>query len=529
MNDLGRSNQDQRRSPESATPAAALWPLIRALRVHRTVAIAIVLLTVFSSVLWLAKRSPQYSASTDVLVTPLSATDRSFSGLPLLRAVGPDASSGVGSAVTLLDSAEAAALTAKRLGSGLTAESVQESVEAERSEDAGLVTVTARSDNAELAAAMADEFVEASLDVRADQLDELARQQIERSEELLGEASSSGFLADENLRARIADLEQIIASGDPTLSVGRRASVPGAPDGAPAPAILLVSFIGGLAIACMTIILIEVLGPSQIFDEATLQEIYDLPILARLPRLGGGDPDLAPAAVRARTKDVQRNLRSQLDIQVRGRPRSSNGSAPRTTRAIAITSPSRGDGRTTAAAGLAHAILAAGDSCSILDLDVATRGAETLLGADRPHAAYSQPVGGSGSGFARAPVRGDSGLELLTVTGNPASVEASLTRADDLVELGRASSDWVILDTSPLPDAAETLPALKVVDALLIVVKLRSTARSDLFRLREILELVDIEALGYVVVAPEGVSRRRRRAQTRRRRRGSRARARERA
>ena len=519
MSPLEYGNRDRRRDPAAtATPVAALWPLLRALRSHRLVAFAIVALTVLSSLAWLTQRAPQYSASAEVLVTPLSATDRSFAGLPLLRAVGPDASSGVGSAVVLLDSPEAASLAAKRIGKGQTQTSIERAVEIERSEDAGVVVVTAESDDAELAAEIVNEFVEASLDIRATELGAIADQQIERSQELLDEAGSSSDVATENLRTRIADLEQIRDSGDPTLTVAREAPVPSSADGAPRPAIMLVSLVAGLALACMTVVLLDVLGPSRIFDEAALLEVLELPVLVRLPGFARGRSHGAVSQSRAKMRDAQRSLRSQLEIQVPGRPRSSNGAGPRTTRAVAITSPSRGDGSTIVATGLAHAILDAEASCSVVDLDLATRGAERAFGlVDEPRETVPVGHGGGGATFARTSVRQHSGLELLTVAGSDASIDASLSHGDDLIELGRSSSDWIVVDTPPVAGAAGTLPAMKAVDAVLIVVKLRSTARSDLFRLREILELVDIEPLGYVVIGPDEVGSRRSRPPARRR------------
>jgi Mrp family chromosome partitioning ATPase len=94
------------------------------------------------------------------------------------------------------------------------------------------------------------------------------------------------------------------------------------------------------------------------------------------------------------------------------------------------------------------------------------------------------------------------------LAGSEVEVEASLAQADGLVELGRVASDWIVVDTPPLPAAVEVLPALKAVDAVVIVVRLRSTSRSEVVRLHEILDLVGIEALGYVVLGADGRRRR---------------------
>jgi Mrp family chromosome partitioning ATPase len=206
-------------------------------------------------------------------------------------------------------------------------------------------------------------------------------------------------------------------------------------------------------------------------------------------------------------RDMQQNLRSQLELQVKGQARSSNGSGPRTTRAVAITSPSRNDGTSAVAAGLAHAILRAGGTCSVLDLDVISTGVTKRLETAEVFREPGDSNAGE-TGFSRSSVD-VPGLELLTLAGSEVEVEASLAQADGLVELGRVASDWIVVDTPPLPAAVEVLPALKAVDAVVIVVRLRSTSRSEVVRLHEILDLVGIEALGYVVLGAGGPRRRR--------------------
>src|SRR5918998_1488405 len=119
---LSPDNPETEAPDVAASPGAALWPFLRAIRAHRRIVAAILAVTLGSSLLWLAQRSTEYSTSAEVLVAPLSASDRSFVGLPLIRAVGPDASAGVGSAVSILDTRAAAELLASRLDDGTTPE-----------------------------------------------------------------------------------------------------------------------------------------------------------------------------------------------------------------------------------------------------------------------------------------------------------------------------------------------------------------------------------------------------------------------
>ncbi len=191
-----RTRIDGATQSAAATPAAALWPLLRALRSHRLVAIAIVALTVLS------QPGLDDSARSPVLRNCGGPGHAAFGDRPVLCRVAPPEGSRPGCVVRRGQRGGVAGLArgsrarGKAGRGGPRQASVEAAVEVERSEDAGLVTVTASSDDAELSAAIANEFVKAALDTRASELGEIAAQQIERSQELIDEAGSSSVLAE---------------------------------------------------------------------------------------------------------------------------------------------------------------------------------------------------------------------------------------------------------------------------------------------------------------------------------------------
>ncbi|MDQ4044323.1 MAG: hypothetical protein M3173_02605, partial [Chloroflexota bacterium] len=414
----------------------------------------------------------------------------------------PDASAGVGSAVSIIDTRDAANLVARRIG-GLTPEQIDAAVTVERREETSVVSVTARAADAASAAELATAFAKAALDAREADLNELASTQIRRSRRLLelSRAGEASFVAVETLRARIADLRQIVRSGDPTLSLVREAVVPDKPDGAPAILIAMVSLASGIALGCAAAILIEILGPAKISDEDSLLELYPLPVLARLPAI----PSQGNGAISSRElsalREGHRGLRAQIAFQVSGTLHASVGRNTRT-RSVAITSPSRGDGKTVVASNLAYAAARAGESCSIVNLDFSSRSIELLLGARASNSEVTSLPGPAGAPFSRMPVGTSETMEVLSLPDHAVESGSVLEHAGTLIDVGRLSSDWVIVDTPAIADSAETLGALRGVDALVVVVSLKRTRRTDLLRLREVIGLAELTPLGFAVVAP---------------------------
>lgn len=105
-------------SPQSPSrDEGALGTYVRAVRHHRVLIAAITVVVVVVTALWLVVRSPDYSAKTQVLVTPISSDDPAFTGLPLLsESVDPTRT--LQTAATILDAPSADAAAAREVGGG---------------------------------------------------------------------------------------------------------------------------------------------------------------------------------------------------------------------------------------------------------------------------------------------------------------------------------------------------------------------------------------------------------------------------
>jgi len=228
-------------APGPDTSEGALEPYIRALRARWKLVAAVTLVSLLAAVAWLTLRTADYEATANMLVTPIAADDPSFEGIDVLRADPNESTRTVQTAAALVDSPNAAALAAQRLGEGWDRERVQTTVEVEPQGESNILSVTAVAEGADLSARVANEFARAALDSRRAAVEQQVNAALERlqsqGENASGEVASA-------LAERIDRLESARASGDPTLSISQAAVPPGAPMGAPSWVIVALALIG---------------------------------------------------------------------------------------------------------------------------------------------------------------------------------------------------------------------------------------------------------------------------------------------
>ncbi len=482
---------------EELAPAAALAPYLGALRSHRRLVVAIMLTAVLASTGWIFVQGTSYEATASVVVVPVPEGDAAFSGLPLIRSGGSDSARAVETAVQLLDTPEAAELTAKRLGDGLTASAVRAAVEVEAEPESDIVEITASAPNGERAADLANEFAAAALDARARELKPLiAAAAAASSDAIAAITDRSGTVADE-LRARSSALAAI--SDDPALTFARQATVPPAPVGSPPWLVLALALTAGLVVGAVTAVLIEVLAPRALRDETDLARIYPRPILARVPELPGR---LVRATRRQRRLGAIgegfRSLRSQLELRARDRA----PSAVRGSGAVLLTSPARDDGATAAALELAEAMAKGGQSVIAIDFTLRRAPAAGLEPSTSGGGMTALLGGAENLGDALQPLEGVPGVRVLTAWHGLSleQVEMLTGRMPEIVAEARRHADWVIVDAPPLGELSDALGVLDAVDDVVVVVRTGRTSLMRLTRLRDALESVDGSALGYLVV-----------------------------
>jgi hypothetical protein len=320
--------------------------------------------------------------------------------------------------------------TARRLGARWTAPSVRDAVDVQPVDKVNALAVTAVASDPRWASRLATAFAGAVLRVRwrtiAGELDHRITDLGAR----LRAAPDDGDLAHQRrvivgVRRSGRDPTLKLEGTDPAVAVGR----------APAVAIVLLALLGGLFIGALAAVGLARFG-SRVHNDDDVLLTYPLPVVARMR------PGTAAA------EDLRR-----LAVQVQHwAPEGGT---------IAVASASDGDGRTTAAAGLAAAIAEDGTAATVVELD------------------------------RRPPV--------IEQRSEPPPVQELLAEA-------RALADFVVVDAPPPSRDPRALRAATLADVVLLLVRLGHTARQELRKARELLEQTGVRPAGVVLV--EGGDRR---------------------
>jgi tyrosine-protein kinase len=488
---------EQLASPSEERPASALVSYLRALRAHLGVVVAIAATTIAASLAWVLYQETSYEATAQILVSPLPAEDPSFVGLPLVRAVGRDSASAVQTASSLLSSRGAVRRTADELG--ISRATVTSMISVEPVADSNLIDVKAESGDPEFAATAANQYAESALAARRARLRPLVDQAIAGVRDQLAAVGDPASLAAEPLQAQLSTLEAIADGEDPTLSISRRAEAPDAPIGLPAWMVLGIAALAGVVLGIAVAVLMEMLAPRRIADEADLVDTYPLPILARVPPLAGRDQD---EEGREDIRERFRAVRVQLELARPVLVGAGGGNGPRAGAmgtVVALTSASRGDGRTTAALNLARGFAATRQTAIVVDLDLGNPAIATRLGVagtaelherDRPDVDLDRAI---------VEVPRTRGLSVLAPRPEGESLEAILHSMSLILDRLRMRADWIIIDTPPLPAAGALLPVVREADFQLVVARPAHTRHADLSELRDLMVRGDTTPFGYIM------------------------------
>lgn len=459
----------------------AAGPYLRAIRSHPLLVALITLAAFAGAAAWLALRSPDYESEAQVLVTPLPQDDRSFLGLPVVRE-SSEPTRVMQTAATLIDSPGAADLAARRLGRGWTRERVVESVEVEPQGESNIIAITARAEDPELAARVANTFADAGLDVRGRALRRLADSEIAELEAQRGGAQPG----------RLGRLRAVRSSGDPTLLLSQPAVAAAAPVGASPPLILLLALVAGFTLASGAALLIELLD-RRIRDEDELGALWPVPVLAHVPKLPRRlrrAEEYSPFAMPPAVREAFRTAQVQLDQR------------PRDSRVIMVTSASKGDGKTTSAANLAVALVGAGHRVILVDFDIRKPDVARLLRVKSDRGLISLLASNTSLAdlLVQSPDLPPLRVAPVGTEGDVVLLEALSRRVPDMLAQARALADYIVIDTAPLGEVSDALRIVDYVDDIVVVTRPGHTDRASLELTRDLLARTDHHALGLLVI-----------------------------
>jgi Mrp family chromosome partitioning ATPase/capsular polysaccharide biosynthesis protein len=503
------AEQDRRDQLDEDVPAAAIGAYLRAVFRHRLLFAAIVLTCVLGAVAWQSRGDPVYEAGASMLVSPIPASDDLLIGLPLVRGGDLEPERATLTAASIIRSPETAEAAAEILGSDAALPALN-TVTVEARPNTSLIDITAAAPSPDEAADLANAYARGAIRARKEALAPEVETQITQTELALQAVPPNGATAEE-LRARLASLQAVEIRGDPTLSIAASAN-PGELQGRSTAAVLILALIAGVMLAALTIVLIELLAPRPIADEADLSVAYPLPVLSRVPLSGFGD-DLsrplseAPEALR----EGFRALRSQIELRASDRAQE-NGRGG----VVLLVSPGSTEGHASCSLNLARAFVSARESVTVVELDLRNPRMAGMLGTDPRHDVAELLRGLPVERVADRP-DGD-GLRLVAA---PAAIdletrERVISRSAEIVDASRRLSDWIVVDVAPMSEAADALIAAPSADHIIVVVRLGATNAAALGFMRELFEQTGRAPDGYLVVSGAGE-----RGLRRRRRRGS--------
>jgi Mrp family chromosome partitioning ATPase/capsular polysaccharide biosynthesis protein len=465
---------------------SAMVPYLRAVGAHVRLVVLLTLLTFTAATAYAVHRPPRYTATADVLVTPLPQDDRNFLGIQMIRDSG-DPTRTVQTAASLVDTPHAAMAAAQRLGDA-TREEVAAAVHVQPVGQSNVLGVSASAATPQRAAAIANAYATSALALRNAAL----RRQIGTA---IATLRSSPTASDPT---RLAVLESVRNGVDPTLSVSLHALAPGGRDGTSTRVIAAVSLFAGFLVASIVALLLERLD-GRIREEEDLVATYRLPVLASVPPfarpLFGPRTPASAFAMPDGVREAFRGVQVQLD------QRDGPG------RTVMVTSASQGDGKTTSAINLAFALVAAGHSVILIDLDLRKPDIGRRLGIspDEPGVAALITTDARPEDLlVQAPGLGP--LKVLPAgadAGHVVLLDELSRRVSRLLEEAAELADYVVVDTAPLGEIRDSLRIALEVEYLVVVARLGNTNRRGLEQLRDLLGRNERIPDGFVLIGGE--------------------------
>jgi non-specific protein-tyrosine kinase len=488
----------RRRATAWVGPSAQAEGLPRYIEVLRQgiwLIVASLVLCIGGAVLYLSQAEKVYEAAADLIVTPLPR-DLPVP-VPGLIQQSPDPTRDVETVARLVASPSVARRVKRELDLEGTTKRILRDVAVAPVAQSNIVNITAKGSTPEKAQALASGFAEAMVAERTARMKETLEPIITALEAQVRDTPQvAGDNANPNSPAsQLFFFETLNAGKDPTVRVESLAELP-TEQSAPRPMLTLAAAtVAGLVLGLLGAFGLVLLDP-RLRREEQLRQRFRLPILARVPvERNRRRRPLLPTELSMGALDSYQTLRAALTTS---RKDALIG------RLVLVTGPSPGDGKTTTAINLASTLAAAGKRVIIIEADSRRPSMGRALGIVPEHGLASVITGRTYLVDALIPVGGeDSKLRALLTAPDeaPAADVLSDIAVETLLLQAQKLADWVIVDSPPLNHVAETMTLAKMVDDVLVVVRLGRSNMRDMNELAEMLVQQDIEPRGFVLLS----------------------------
>jgi Mrp family chromosome partitioning ATPase/capsular polysaccharide biosynthesis protein len=468
---------------------------VATLRERLWLIVVVTLLTTAAAVAYVGLSSKTYTASADLVISPVSTGDSALAALPLLRE-STDPTRVVQTAARLVTTTDVAQSVKRRLRLKRSSRSLLGSVDAQPVAQSNVVALSAKAGNPKAAARLANAF---ALAVIANRTDEFHRQ-LDKALALARSARNSGGLSVDP--ARVTELYAARAGPVPDMRVSKLADPPTSPSSPKARLSIVVGGLAGLVLAIGGAFALQALDPRLRSDDQ-LRRLFALPILARIPHERRGKSRLPrrPEELSLGGRESFRTLRATL---------AASGNHRGGARSVLVTSASPGEGKTTAVINLAALLALTGARVIVVEADLRRPAIGKTLQLSPVHemgAVLTETVS-----LDEALVTSEAyGPNLRFLVANPVP-EAGTSAADwlflpatqELLAEAKRMADYVVIDSPPLTEVIDALPIAQRADDVLLVVRMRQTHLARLRRLGELLARYEIRPVGLLVVGAAG-------------------------
>jgi capsular exopolysaccharide synthesis family protein len=420
---------------------------------------------------------------------------------------------------------------------------VANSVAVETDTDAGILEITAQNSSATTAKALAAGFgtavihgLERANELAVDRLTD----RIKSVEEQLNPTDGAPALTDQEraqltatlkaLKAQVAT-HQTADAGSGLTILDTTAAVPTSSPGrftAPSglgPRLLVGLGLGLLLGVALALLLDRV--DTRLRTRSAVQDAFRLPVVGEIPQLSKrdrrGDHIIAAEHPDSAAAESYRSLRSAVlnlpSIRLVGRrsaisPADEHHSDPPAV--VLVTSPRRGDGKTTTVVNLAACMAETGRSVLVLDCDLRNPAVHRYLKASRPEGLSNLLVVGVDRGtelvlqdswivdrdlercIQDTPIPGVSVATAGTAVHHPAAL---LSKLASIIGAARRHADVVIIDAPPLLTANDAIEIVPYVDTVLVVSRAGATTAEHAERASDALARIQAPVTGVALTA----------------------------
>jgi Mrp family chromosome partitioning ATPase len=459
--------------------AEVLTRYARIIREHIWLVISCVVLATGAGIAYVKTATKEYTATSQMLVTPAPVDNSNLIGLPILHSSG-DPTRDVLTAATLITTNQVTSAVLKSLHLHKSVNQLLGDVHATPVGQSNLVSVQARSSSPSQAQAIANAFAHqvvatrtAALHAAVSSILPGVRAQVASLPP--GQRGGPGTPGDQ-----LAQLRQLRSSNDPTISIAALADRPTSPTFPKTKLTVAATLLAGLLLGLSAALGFDLLDP-RLRREEQLRELFGLPILARIPeerKHARGRP-IRPDEISLGVAEGYRTLRTVLASRAAGESRS-----------FLVTGSSPNEGKTTSAINLCTALAQGGSRVILIEADLRRPKIASTLGLV-PEAGVEDVLAGHATlEDALLPAALDDVEANVLAVKQPGVDKANLLSPDAswyLVKKAMELADYVVIDSPPLTAVVDALPLAQLVDEVLVVARLGTSRLGRLSDLHELL------------------------------------------